>query len=688
MADTLESLELEVKHSATGAADEINKVAASIRSVASALNKALPNLKVFSDIMGNGIINVNDNSVSQTARTINNVSSAASKAGSAAKSASRGIKEMGESAKAADSPLSTFIASLKRIAMYRFLRTIIKEITQAFREGLENAYAYSKAVGGDLAKALDSIATASSQMKNQLGAAFGQLLIALEPVIVTLINLITKLAQAITWLIAVLSGSDEYLVANDIATSWGKAEKAAKSYKSTVLGIDELNVIEKNGGGGGSSSNPSDLFHTEKVEKGLSDLLKEFFPAIKDITDKINSLKEKLLELSPVEVLISLLVSPPETALDGLKEKLQGLESMSPVPVEVTVNVPDPAPSFKPVLVLIAQLSASLVLAKGNVVDFVTEAINSFIQLKQTVPQLVEEFVPNVLEQLENLKLKGTAAVGTMTERVHAYIGSMQNKWELFSQTVSETLSNAETNITTFVKNTKKSFETWEENVFKPASEAMSGIATIVYESLTNAGNNIAAWINGTSQNFVSWAKSSLDTFVSWANGVIEKVGSALETAWDNFVSFMEATGESVSNWWSANKKWVVPTAITASIAVTAVALAPFTGGVSLGALAFADGGWPDTGSLFIAREAGPEMVGTIGGRTAVANNDQIVTAVASGVADANAEQNALLRQQNELLTEILAKTGISIDGRAIRTAYDKANLEAGARIMPGGVFA
>ena len=40
-------------------------------------------------------------------------------------------------------------------------------------------------------------------------------------------------------------------------------------------------------------------------------------------------------------------------------------------------------------------------------------------------------------------------------------------------------------------------------------------------------------------------------------------------------------------------------------------------------------------GQMFIAREAGPELVGTIGGRTAVANNDQIVQSVAAGVYDA-----------------------------------------------------
>lgn len=49
----------------------------------------------------------------------------------------------------------------------------------------------------------------------------------------------------------------------------------------------------------------------------------------------------------------------------------------------------------------------------------------------------------------------------------------------------------------------------------------------------------------------------------------------------------------------------------------------------------FARGGFPDTGQMFIAREAGPELVGRIGRRTAVANNDQIVQGIASAVRSA-----------------------------------------------------
>ena len=70
----------------------------------------------------------------------------------------------------------------------------------------------------------------------------------------------------------------------------------------------------------------------------------------------------------------------------------------------------------------------------------------------------------------------------------------------------------------------------------------------------------------------------------------------------------------------------------------------------------YAEGGWPTIGDLFIANEAGPELVGTIGGNTAVANNDDIVQGIQGGVERANAEQNELLRQQNSILAKLLNK--------------------------------
>lgn len=49
----------------------------------------------------------------------------------------------------------------------------------------------------------------------------------------------------------------------------------------------------------------------------------------------------------------------------------------------------------------------------------------------------------------------------------------------------------------------------------------------------------------------------------------------------------------------------------------------------------FVSGGFPSVGEMFIAREAGPELVGRINSKTAVANNDQIITGISAGVYNA-----------------------------------------------------
>lgn len=85
-------------------------------------------------------------------------------------------------------------------------------------------------------------------------------------------------------------------------------------------------------------------------------------------------------------------------------------------------------------------------------------------------------------------------------------------------------------------------------------------------------------------------------------------------------------------------------------------------GNVSFGRIPqFAAGGYPDTGSLFIANEAGPELIGTMGGRTAVANNDQIIQGISSGVSVANRDVISMLSQIMQLLQAILEKEGIVV---------------------------
>lgn len=101
----------------------------------------------------------------------------------------------------------------------------------------------------------------------------------------------------------------------------------------------------------------------------------------------------------------------------------------------------------------------------------------------------------------------------------------------------------------------------------------------------------------------------------------------------------------------------------------------------------YKDGGFPPYGQVFVAREAGPEMVGTIGGRTAVANNGQIVDAVANGVYEANAEQNMLMRENNSLLRQLLNKDmgGTEITAASLAKNLGRKNLRDGKVTVPVG---
>lgn len=80
-----------------------------------------------------------------------------------------------------------------------------------------------------------------------------------------------------------------------------------------------------------------------------------------------------------------------------------------------------------------------------------------------------------------------------------------------------------------------------------------------------------------------------------------------------------------------------------------------------------ADGGFVGSGQMFIAREAGPEMVGSIGGRTAVANNDQIVQAVSLGVYNAVVDAISKTSSGSQPIT-------VQIDGREVFTAVRNQN--------------
>lgn len=141
-----------------------------------------------------------------------------------------------------------------------------------------------------------------------------------------------------------------------------------------------------------------------------------------------------------------------------------------------------------------------------------------------------------------------------------------------------------------------------------------------------------------------------------------------------------------IGTWGNSDKS--AGTKVLESIKHTLWDLSPIGALVNLGKkiFGFASGGFPDAGQLFIAREAGAEMVGSLGGHTAVANNDQIVEGIREGVEAAMERQNQLLRRQNELLQALLEKEGSAeINVSSFYQAVNRTNQRNGKTIIPVG---
>lgn len=167
-------------------------------------------------------------------------------------------------------------------------------------------------------------------------------------------------------------------------------------------------------------------------------------------------------------------------------------------------------------------------------------------------------------------------------------------------------------------------------------------------------------------------AKKTADDKLSKLKKAFSDAADAASKAWGNIkLKFGQIKLPSIKTIWSA---------ATGALAQFIPGLPSF----SLDWNYYAKGGFPDTGELYIARENGSEMIGRMGNKNVVANNQQIIDGIARGVASANSQQNALLREQNELLRALLEKdTGISIGD--ITNAARRQNQRMGKTVIPVG---
>lgn len=177
----------------------------------------------------------------------------------------------------------------RKQAMYRAFSAIIHSIAAGFKEGMDNAYQYSKALGGSLASSLDSISTSFLYFKNSIGAAVAPLINMLAPAIEYVIDKCVALINVLNQVFAKLSGASTWTKAVKYPTQYAEAANSAtaanKELKKSILGIDEINALQDNnssgGGGGASGQDYSQMF--EEVQLGeVANPFADFFKPFAD----------------------------------------------------------------------------------------------------------------------------------------------------------------------------------------------------------------------------------------------------------------------------------------------------------------------------------------------------------------------------------------------------------------------
>ena len=580
MADTLETLEVEVKHNAGGADTAIGKVVAQIEQMGKALSGVLPQLKEYAETLskiGGKVSAAKSKGKSKSEsspvpddlqakiRSAGKLEIAVHKAvaaqmqmqqafesGNANAAWSAREKEINATAKAQSmltkntisfseavkqslGPLGTFISSLKRIAMYRILRTIIKAITQAFTEGLKYAYEFSKGIeteGHRFSVAMDQMKSATTKMKAQLGSAFISLLTALMPIILKLVNLILLLADAMSQFFAAFTGST-YLKAQDIAVDFedtmAGGAKAAKEWKNQLLGFDEINKLEAPSGGGGGAStglDPSKMFEDAPLSEWAM------------------KVREVVLWLQDHLELVKGIVAAIGAGFLGWKiasitGKILGVESG------------------------LARVAAGIALCVGGFVAL-TSGMMEWIQTGELTEDAFWKIEIGILAVGAGISLLTGSWIPLLVAAVVAAVFAIITQWN---------------NIIAKIKEWRDKFKqyvgdgkiTWHDFAFFFVDKIYTIIKAV--------------------EGFISWIR----TLINWIRSAVDWINNLGSVTGNNGGTFLSG----------------------------------YTPGQ------YASGGYVASGQMFIAREAGPEMVGTIGGQTAVANNDDIVTAVSRGVFEA-----------------------------------------------------
>lgn len=653
------------------------------------------------------------------------ITNATSKAAGGIGLVGKAFGKLGSAARSAFPNVSKIFKSLGRIVFYRAIRAAIKAVTDAMHEGLQNAYAFSAGLGdavdGRIAVALDKLSSASMKMRNQLGAAFGSLLTALTPLLLKLIDLVTRAADAVTQLFAALTGGT-YLKAKNVnakfAEDTSKGAKAAKEWKNQLMGFDEINRLEApsdtDSGSGSTGISPADMFEVTPIEgkfKDFIDKIKDFI-ANGDWKGLGEMLGNAINSILPTEEQWSQWGQKLGYGLNGAISTLYYMLKTIDF-----AGIGSGIASF--INGALGQIDGKI--WGATLVRVFTAAIEFFASLLGgldwgKIAKTISDFFVGALQELNewikeiNWENVGQSLIESIIEFIQnidfASITSLT--WQLLGEAFGATvmliygfIENAFNTIKEYVcthslEDLAEGFENGLKSVFSgifnwikdiivdPFINGFKSLLGIHSPSTVMAGlgtDTAQGYLNGFEQKWNEFKEDInrgvselIAKFRDLKNNITGEFTSAWRGAWSNIKNIASEARSNINSAMNSIKSALDSVISKCREAMSAISRAidransfqyDFSADYSYGF--YADGGYPQTGEIFVARESGPEMVGTIGGRTAVANNTDIVAAIEGGVYRAVAGAMGGSSGGNRQTV-----TSFSVNGREfIRAVYD-----------------
>ena len=248
-------------------------------------------------------------------------------------------------------------------------------------------------------------------------------------------------------------------------------------------------------------------------------------------------------------------------------------------------------------------------------------------ELKENISEAWGNFKFNLSVEIddikENLSQKWDEAKQYAEDDILPWL--TKEKWIEIGSGIKDGLSEKWNEFNTWWTGT--GFYNWWNSDVAPwfTKEKWSTLGKNVKDGLSGKWNEFSNWWTGT--GFYNWWNNDVKPKFTKQNWTFNGIKDGLGQAFDNAISRMKEIWNSFADWFNQKMQFSIPS-------VNVFGRQMGGGSISLGHLPrFAEGGFPETGQLFMARENGlNEMVGKIGNRNTVMNNDQIVESVSIGV--------------------------------------------------------